>query len=186
MGRPSSVDQLPEEIRERIGQLRGEGHTIDEIMAALGELDAARISRSALGRHLKSMEAVGRRMRQSREVANALVRELGSEPASRTARLNIELLQSSMLELQLKMADGDVLDPKAIMELGRAVQALTTASRQDVELVKQIEMRATARAKLEAAEDVAKVGREQGLSSRTLDAIKARILGVKPPEPLGL
>ena len=89
MGRPSSIDQLPEEIRAEIGRLRGMGWTIDQILEKLRELLDSAPSRSALGRHIAGMDKLGERMRRSRQVAEALVRELGDAPESRAARLNI-------------------------------------------------------------------------------------------------
>lgn len=50
------MDKLPEEIRDEIDRLRAHGHSIDEIIAALRELDITDISRSALGRHLHKRE----------------------------------------------------------------------------------------------------------------------------------
>tara|TARA_B000000460_G_C21481316_1_gene377159 strand:- start:26 stop:271 length:246 start_codon:yes stop_codon:yes gene_type:complete len=73
---PSSIDRLLPSIQELIGRLRREGRTIDEIRAKLMELDVD-VSRSALGRHVKSLADVQRRMRDSREIANALVNQFG-------------------------------------------------------------------------------------------------------------
>jgi len=56
MARMSTVDRLPPEVRELIERLRGNGRTIDEILAKLRDLDAE-VSRSALGRHIKLLDA---------------------------------------------------------------------------------------------------------------------------------
>lgn len=48
VSRPSSVDRLPAEMRDAIGRLRDAGHTIDEIMAHLADMESM-VSRSALG-----------------------------------------------------------------------------------------------------------------------------------------
>ena len=70
MARNSSIDRLPAAIREKIGQLRQAGKTIDEILEKLKELDVD-VSRSALGRHCKQLEEVSKSIRQSRIVAEA-------------------------------------------------------------------------------------------------------------------
>lgn len=191
MSRPSTVDKLPEEIRSEIGRLRGAGHTIDEILAALRELDVATISRSALGRHLQGMEKVGQRLRHSRNVAEALVRQLGDQPASRSAQLNIELLHSAILDLYLA-ADGDAAetgkealrgDPVGLMMLAKALDHLTRSSKADVDFVRQVEERATARVRKEAAAAVEQQVKAKGLTAETADAIRRAIFGVGRQAP---
>ncbi|GFE93513.1 DUF3486 family protein [Acetobacter persici] len=188
MARPSSIDQLEPEIREEIGRLRGGGHTIDEILAALRELGAKDISRSALGRHVKNMEQIGAKLRHSRNIAEALVRQLGDAPASRSAQLNIELLHSVILDLNLaseETADADGLaalkgNPEGIMLLAKAIDHLTKSSKADIENQKAIEERVEKRINAKNAVAIKDVAREKGLSQETVDAIRARILGVKP------
>ena len=86
--RPSTVDKLPQAIRDEIQKLRGAGYSIDEVLAALRELHSAEISRSALGRHFKRMEDVGREMRQSKDTAEMVVRQLGEETETRRVQAN--------------------------------------------------------------------------------------------------
>jgi hypothetical protein len=187
MARPSSVDRLPASIREEIGNLRGLGKTIDEILDHLRTM-AVDVSRSALGRHVQSMEKVGERLRRSRAVSEALVRQLGDAPESKTARLNIELLHSVMYDF-LALAEDDteegaaavkmLRDPKAVALFAEAAQRLTQASRHNVAFVAEVEKRSAEKAKREAATAAEVSGREAGLSAETIGAIKARILGLK-------
>lgn len=187
MARPSSIDQLEPEIREEIGRLRGHGHTLDEILAALRELGAEEISRSALGRHVKNMEQIGAKLRHSRNIAEALVRQLGDAPASRSAQLNIELLHSVILDLNLaseEKADADGLaalrgNPEGIMLLAKAIDHLTKSSKADIDNQKAIEERVEKRINAKNAVAIKDVAKEKGLSQETVDAIRARILGVK-------
>lgn len=189
MSRPSSIDQLPEEVRAEIGRLRGMGWTIDQILEHLRELIDRAPSRSALGRHIQGLDKLGERMRRSRQVAEALVRELGDAPQSRAAALNIELLHSAVLDLFMKAADGEAVDgdgaaalagnPEGTMMLAKALDHLSRASKTNVEFVAAAEKRATERAKREAATAAETIARERGISGDTLAAIKAGILGVK-------
>jgi hypothetical protein len=189
MGRPSSIDKLPEEIRVEIGKLRGLGWTIDQILEHLRTLLDRAPSRSALGRHIQGLDALGERMRRSRAVAEALVRELGDAPESRAARLNIELMHSAVLDLFMKAADGEDVneagaaalagDPEGTMMLAKALDHLARASKSNVEFVAAAEKRATERAKKEAATAVESIARERGISADTLEAIKAGIFGVR-------
>lgn len=191
MARPSSIDQLPEEIRVEIGRLRGLGCTIDQILDHLrGLLDRAP-SRSALGRHIKGMDQVAERLRQSRQVAEALVRELGDAPESRTARLNIELLHTAIMDLFMKAADGEAEgvdadgraalagNPEGVQLLAKALDHLGRASRSNVEFLLAAERRAAERAKREAATAVEAVGKERGISAETIHALKAGVFGVR-------
>jgi hypothetical protein len=189
MPRPSSVDKLPEEVRIEIGRLRGLGWTIDQILEHLrGLLDQAP-SRSALGRHIQGLDRLGEKMRRSRQVAEALVRELGDAPESRAARLNIELLHSAILDLHMRAAEGEEIDefgkatlngnPEGAMMLAKALDHLTRASRSNADFVQKIEARAAEHAKREAATAVETVAKERGISGDTLEAIKAGIFGVR-------
>ena len=189
MSRPSSIDQLPEPLRILIGQLRGRGWTIDQILEHLRDLHDRAPSRSALGRHIQGLDAIGEKMRRSRQVAEALVRELGDAPESKAARLNIELLHSAILDLHMRAADGEDVDidgkaalagnPEGTMMLAKALDHLASASKKNLDFIARAEERAAAKAKREAVTAVESVGREKGLSADTIAAIKAGIFGVK-------
>ena len=188
--RPSTIDELPEEIRSEIGRLRTQGATIDRIVEHLRGLHGAAPSRSAVGRHVKKIAKVHERLRRSREVAEALVRELGDAPASRTTQLNIELLHGAIFDLFDKAdEDLDVIDkdgraalagnPEGVMMLAKALDHLTRASKTDVEHVKAVEERAARKARDAAAAAVEAVGKTEGITRKTMDAIKAGIFGVE-------
>ena len=190
MTRPSSIDVLPEEVRSEIGRLLTQGATIDRIVEHLRTLHGAAPSRSAVGRHVKKMARVHERLRRSREVAEALVRELGDAPTSKTTQLNIELLHGAIFDLFDKAdddmetvdADGRAAlagNPEGVMMLAKALDHLTRASKTDVEHIRQVEERAAERAKKAAAAAVESVGKAAGITRGTMDAIKAGIFGVK-------
>lgn len=188
MARPSKIDRLPPEIREAIGRLRDHGKTIDEILDHLRSMEIE-VSRSALGRHVQAMEKVGERLRRSRAVSEALVRQLGDAPESKTARLNIEMMHSFVFDFlaSAEETEGDdsgkakalLRDPKAVALFSEAVERLTKASRHNADFVEQVEKRAAARAKTEAAKAAETAARESGLTGPTIEAIKRSILGVK-------
>lgn len=107
MARNSSIDRLPSEIREKIGQLRQAGKTIDEILEKLKELDVD-VSRSALGRHCKQLEEVSKSIRQSRIVAEALAKNFGDEGENKVSQVNIELMHSLILKMMVNN-DGETI-----------------------------------------------------------------------------
>lgn len=182
MPRPSSIKRLPPEIQERIGQLRDQGRTLDEILAKLSELDVD-VSRSALGRHVKTLDAVGERIRRQRALAEALVAKYGDAPESRIARLNLELIHGILFQLSAG-EDGEPveLEPRDAMFLAKALRDLTGAEKTAGDVVKlQSQIAAEVARKVEAAADhVDQVARERGLTADTVQSIKAGILGISP------
>jgi len=190
MPRQSSIKKLPPEIRDKIGALLDQGRTLTEIVTHLSSLDV-QVSRSALGRYKQHIDKVSERIRRSREIAEAIVRNQGDAPESKTARLNIELLHGVLNDMLMQVPtpeeaeaaekDGDgeaaammlTLSPRGAMELAKAVDHLSRASKQDADLITK--MRDEARA--EAANAAEKVGRKEGLSEKAITEIRS-ILGV--------
>ncbi|MBP2301296.1 DUF3486 family protein [Azospirillum picis] len=185
----STLDRLPKEIREELGRLREDGWTIDELLHKLQELRAAGrhdldVSRSAVGRYVQGMDKVGEQLRQSRAMAEALVRQLGDEPDTKVARLNIELGHSLIMNLMTGMAGGGTegddgqpvqLDPEQVMFLTSSIQKLASARKTDAELILRLQTEADKRA-IAAMEATAK---RKGLSADTIADIKKDFLGIR-------
>jgi DNA-binding transcriptional MerR regulator len=184
--RPSTIDRLDPEIRDLIGKLRiDKGYTIDEIRDQLEKMLAEELlpSRSALGRHVKSLEEIGAQLRQSREVANALVAQVGDAPEDRVADLNIELMHSVILRLVTATNDdGDgapvTFGAEDVMFLTRSLQALAGARKTNADMI----LKTREAAKKEAAAAVDAIAKESpaaaGLTAETVDVIKRRIMGI--------
>lgn len=182
MSRPSTIDRLPKEIRQRISSLRGQGRTIDEIKAKLDELDLD-ISRSALGRHLKKQAQVAEQIMRSRQLAEAVSRQFGDAETSQVARTNIELLHSLMMKFMIGGEDEDaeiVLDAKEAMFAATALEKLSKASKLDVERELKIREEAEKEAMKKAASivETAAKDKEKGLSTEMVNELKAKFLGV--------
>lgn len=181
---PSSIDRLLPELQELIGQLRGQGRTIDEIRAKLLELDVE-VSRSALGRHVRTLADAQVTMQRSRQIAESLVARFGDEPDDKLARLNIELAHGLIMRLMLSTAidpeTGEsapiVLDPKDAMFCASAINSLTSSSKTvEDRIVKAIE-RERVRATKAAAEKAVTAAKAKGLSKDTVEAIRFAVLG---------
>ena len=181
---PSTIDRLLPELQELIGALRGQGRTIDEIRAKLLELDVE-VSRSALGRHVRSMADAQVTMQRTRQMAEALVAKFGDQPDDKIARLNIEmahgLLMRLMLETDVDQETGEsspiILSPEDAMFVARAVQSLTSASKVTEDRLVKAVARATEKATKAAAENVTKAARAKGLSKELVDAMRHAVLG---------
>ncbi|MFP5250226.1 MAG: phage protein Gp27 family protein [Acidobacteriota bacterium] len=182
MARPSSIDKLPEQIRAAIMRLREQGCTIDEILAHLADLHTqVTISRSALGRHVKGLDAAVERMKRSRVVAEALARELGDDPGTKAARVNIEFLHGAFMDLFTHLEDGEArieTDPENLMFLAKGLDHLARAQKTSVDTIIAAEKRGEEKARRAAAEAVEKVAKAQGLTADTVKTIKAEIFGV--------
>lgn len=181
MAHLSKIERLQAEIRERIGQMRQAGATIDDITAFLRDAGHDDISRSAVGRHVQELDAIGARMREQRSIAEALMARLGAEPDDKLFRLNVELMHGLLFRLAVAQQDGGEVQfsPNELMFLTSALKNLAGASKTDVDRIARVEKRATDQATKRAAEAVDKVGKTQGLSRDTIAMIKAEFLGVQ-------
>ncbi|MCP9320119.1 DUF3486 family protein [Acetobacter persici] len=188
MAKASSVDKLPQEIRDEIDRLRANGHSIDEIITALRELDITDISRSSLGRHLHKREKLTAQLVRTKAMAEALAKRTGEGGASQFARANIELLHGIILDLHMEAdGEGDATswletlkgNPKGVEALAKALDHLTRASKTDAEFVKEIEAQTEARMRRQAEKAVNQVAKKQGLSTATVEALMAGMFGVK-------
>jgi hypothetical protein len=165
MARPSKIDRLPAEIREEIGNLRSNGRTIDEIMAKLRELQVD-VSRSGLARHVQDLDQLAEQLRQSRATAEALVARFGDAPENRTARLNIEMLQSVIMRFFVG-EDGQPpqISVKEANFIADSLHRLARAAKDDADL--QVQIRKQAR--IEMAEKLKELEAKEGKAGRALD-----------------
>ncbi len=183
MSRKSSISKLPLPVRKAIDDaLKAGRFTLDEIVASIkGEFGVALApSRSALGRYSERFEEVGKRMRQSREVAQVWADRLGNEPSGDIGKLVMELLRTLAFDATLAMSepgeDGGavVVDPKALNSLALAIHRLETAGRHNIE--REEKMR---KAAFEAAAEAAvKAVKKKGISATTSESIRREILGI--------
>lgn len=177
--RPSSIDRLPPPVQESIAHLRRQGRTVDEILQHLEGLDLDKVpSRSAVGRHVKSLAQIGEQLRRSDSMAQFIVKEFGADTDDRAGRASIAILQGAILELLTEeRLDEDgapvTLSAKEAKEVALALQRLVSAQRVDAD--RQLRMRAefakTAAAQVETAM------KAQGMSAETIDLIRNAVLG---------
>jgi len=184
MSRKSTIKLLPSPLRDLINDLLQKEVTLDEIMAKLRELGVEGVSRSSLGRYAFDLNKIGERMRRSRDVAEALTQKLGEAPESQTAQLNLELMHSVIFDLVAggENGEGTQLDAKDAMFLAGALKSLSGARKDEADFVFRIRQEAAKAMAAEAARQVDSVGAQQGLTAETVNAIKAKILGVKLPD----
>ncbi|WP_158595800.1 DUF3486 family protein [Oleomonas cavernae] len=184
MPRPSKIDRLPPEVRNRIGALRQAGHTLDEIVErineALGTMASDPISRSAMGRHLAEMDELGKEMRAQRAMAEGILAKYGDQPDDKLFRLNLELMQGLLFKFSRAAMQGQgvVLGPEELLFATGAMKNIASAAKTDADRIEKIEKRATEKAKRDAVKAAEGVMKQRGMSRDTIDEIKKQILGV--------
>lgn len=187
-GRKSSIARLPLPVRKAIDDALKTGrYTLDELRAGIvAEFGAdAAPSRSALGRYSQRFEEIGKRMRESREVAQVWADRLGNEPQGDIGKLVMDLLRTLSFDAVLAMSEGDEdgaakpVNPKEINALALAIHRLETAGRHNLE-----REQAMRKAVLEdAAKAAAGALKKKGLTPELAEQIKASILGVTVGAP---
>lgn len=189
--RPTTIDRLPHEIRDKINALRDQGCTIDEIMTKLGELDIERLpSRSAVGRYIQRGEEIAKELRISRETAEAIVRNLGDAEPDKTTRLNIELMQSIMFDnlFEIKKAVGKEggaaeFDAMKAMYLSKALDHLGKAGLSDVRRADAIDERIAKRERAKAIKTATALSKRHGLPKDFIKEFRSALEIEQPEAP---
>lgn len=178
---PSSIDRLDQEVRELIGKLRMDhGWTIDEILSRLQDMGQS-VSRSALGRHVRTLQDISAEMREAQAMATALAREVGDADQSRMLDVNAQLLQANMFKLMLAAneqdGEGVTLKASEAKAFADALRSIALTRKSDLDLLERTEKRAAEKAKIEAADNAGAAARAKGLSKDTVEAIRRAVLG---------
>lgn len=187
MPKPSTIDLLPLEIKEqlqawlqdpRITQLEATERANQLLeLAGLPE----RVTKSSVNRYAMRMEEVGAKIRQSREIAQMYIAQVGAAPQGQTGLLINEMLRTMAFDLTLKIQDAELNDPETLAATIDQVKALALA-------VQRLEQSASINVKREAdirqqerqraAEQVEKIAKKGGLSGTTVQEIRRQILGI--------
>ncbi|MDY0212565.1 MAG: DUF3486 family protein [Desulfuromonadaceae bacterium] len=111
---PSSIDRLPVDIRTQLQELLRDPRVtqldateqINRILAEDGH--AEQISKSAVNRYSMRMAKVGRRLQESREVAQMWIGKLGATPQGEVGNLVNEILRTLSFDISLILQDGEL------------------------------------------------------------------------------
>jgi len=176
MAKPSSIRDLPDSIRSQIDFMISEGKwTIDQIVDYLSEAGHPK-SRSAVGRYKKNLDQVASKLRQSREITDALVKEVGEKTVDgQQGRLLVEMMRSIVFDfLSNTMESEKEVEPQDFMFLAKSMESMSKANQFDLDF----EMKIAKKYADEAAKKVDKIAKQKGISADVRDAIKESILGV--------
>ncbi|CUY26130.1 DUF3486 family protein [Serratia marcescens] len=182
-GRPSKIDLLPESIRDALHQmLRDKRHTQEEIREAINALidqhelpDDMQLSRTGLNRYASRMEAIGSKIRASREMAEIWAAKLGSAPTSDVGKLLMEFVKTLAFETSMALAETEkTVEPKALGQLALVAQRIEAAQMVSHKREKEIRQAFAE----EAAATAEKIVSQAGLSADKAADIKRQILGI--------
>ncbi|WP_319778433.1 DUF3486 family protein [Maridesulfovibrio sp.] len=185
-GRPSSIDLLPEDLRVAINTaLRERRLTQKQILDHFNELLEGRgaepISKSALNRYALHIEETGSKLREAREAAAGLVGGLGESSDTDLGRAVTEMIKTMVFDAVLDRSDEDEAGPDLdrLKTLSIIVEKIAKASKLDSDREFKIREHVETQVKKAAAKEVDNVGKEKGLSTDTISAIKTSILGIR-------
>lgn len=181
MSQRSSLTQLPEKILAQVNfMLTDGGWTIADVVEYLSEAGHPK-SKSAVGRYKLKLDRVAVRLRESREITDALVRDLGEASAQgKQGRLLVEMARSLVFDLLMKLQDEEAeLDTKDVAFLGKGLAELGKALRLDQDFEDRIVERAAKEAREAAAAAVQETVGEMGFDEEQAAFIRAKILGVE-------
>jgi hypothetical protein len=186
MPRKHSIKYLDSETRKRIDDfLAAEGRSVDEFAEFLREEIGLDISRSSAHRYQQSFEKVAHRMRESREMTEALTKDLG--PAAQQGRLGElirEIMQNLVFDnLLTRQEQGETGTPKDLLQLAGAINELSRAQKTDTDRIAKIREEERKRARediqAEAAAQAQAVADRQGLSQEAAKAFIAEVFGAE-------
>lgn len=179
MGRKSSLRRLPPEIFQEVNRLLSEGRfTLDEILEHLRNMGVDTVSRSALGRQKQKIDKIAAKLRQSREMTEALVKEIGPSVAEgQQGRLLVQTLRDLVFDhLAARVEEGDLGDPKSLMALARTLKDMAQANRLDQDFEARVREQVEKEVKTKLDKAVDEVTADPESATLTPEELRAKLL----------
>ena len=187
-GHLSSIDLLPGDaapiVAWGMAELRERNHTqIDiceefnkrlRLLAEETGTEIEPISLAAFNRHSLRLASIGRRMDETRTITAALTERLGPGEADDLTVMVAEAIKTLVFELLEHGGEGGI-DTKGAMEIARALHHAAQAQSVSSDRRRKVEKEYADK----AAKAVDQVGKTNGLTADTVEAIKAKILGIE-------
>lgn len=184
MGRKSSIERSPEEVRTAIDKLiRQNRLTLDEIRGYIVEKFGAEVapSRSAIGRYTLAQSELLGRMRDIDAAARVVVEELGENADDRAGALLVQSITTLATDAAMRAharEEGEEPSIEEVRKLARAAKdviATRKVSRQERQEITEL---ARQRLLAEQKANLEKVARKRGMSADAVDEIRKEILGI--------
>lgn len=186
MGRKSSLDSLPQDVRRWLERaLTERNFTGYADLEALLRDKGYVITRSSLQRFGYKMEQQLARVRAATEAARLMAREAADDGDDRSGGL-MALIQTEMIDIFMRLKAVDDNDPKENEKraklLSIAAKNIATLTRASINLKKyQADIRREAREELlrEQAAALDKAAKAQGLGEDQVRFWREKVLGIK-------
>lgn len=182
MANRSTIERLDPSIVEEVTRQIKAGRTIDEITSVLRSMDQD-VSRSAVGRFVKSARKSMEKYAQAQEVAKVWVDRLEAEPNGDVARLLPQMLQAVAFNTLDTMSEGAAaVKPGDIMFMAKALRDLAGSGKthMDIELkLREVREESARKALDEAAKAVGDAARAQGMDEAQVTFWRQQVLGVR-------
>ena len=184
MGQKSSIDRLPQNLREKLIELlQNPAVTQKEIVELINaEAGEAVVSRSSVNRYKLRMDKFAAKSREAREVADAYIEKYGTENRNKLGKVVNEYIKLMVFDLtteleELKDADGEIKPEDLadiIYKVSRAIKELEQAEK----LNAQREAEIKAAVQKETAEKIEAVCKQKGVSAEVKEAFMAEVLNI--------
>lgn len=182
-GRRSKVDLLPANIRKRLDSGLRDGsiqqidllNEINALIKAAGLPEEQLLSRAGINRYATKMEAVGKSLREMREITQVWTAELGDKPTGEVTKLILEMARSQLFKALLNESEtGEGADVGMIKDAMLAVQRLEAAAMASHKREKEIRQAFAAEAANAVTEELRG---EDGMSEQLESKIRQILLG---------
>ena len=166
MGRQqSAIDRLPDDIREKLQELlRDPRVTQLEATARINAIledegHPERLSKSAVNRYAIRMDEVGKKLRETREIAQMWIGKLGAEPQGEVGKLLNEMVRTLAFRMAMTAheSEDDAIDPRLLKSLAVSVYRLEKAASENQQLEEKIRKKERESAKAEAVDALSKI-----------------------------
>lgn len=185
MGQKSSIDRLPQNLREKLIELlQNPTVTQKEVVELInGEAGETVVSKSSVNRYKLRMDRFAAKSREAREVADAYIEKYGTENRNKLGKVVNEYIKLMVFDLiteleELKDADGEVKPEDMadiIYKVSRAIKELEQAEK----LNAQREAEIKAAVQKETAEKVETVCKQKGVSKESMDTILREVFNIQ-------
>lgn len=149
MGRKSTFSQLPTEVADYFHSLLSNGKYtqvqiadyLNTLLEELGEQPV--ITRDIVQKQAKNYQerlaVTGEKLRRERELADAMMKEVGCKPNTSQSQLLASLLQSMTTRLGMEMDDKETMpSAKELKDLAQAKKIIDESNRINQLLIKQM------------------------------------------------
>lgn len=184
---PRKVDLLPKELRSWLQEeLKERGFAgYEDLAESLNfrleeEGLTLRVGKSSLHVYGQEYQTFVKYQEEAGAWAADWINDQGLEDEANRHGVLFQMLTTLAFKFMKKQMEDDTeVDPKELHFIGKMMKDIMASSGMREKLVEEERTRLAREARQAAAEEVDKVSTELGMTSATVAAIKARILGVK-------